>query len=106
VRDVDPYDIGALETALDEELSADEPSVIICRAACRLVDRTPIAPSVQLDIECPGCGTCFELGCPAIDERDGMAVIDPEVCCGCGLCVQVCPFCGLRIEGHDTAGAV
>jgi indolepyruvate ferredoxin oxidoreductase alpha subunit len=106
VRDVDPYDIGALETALDEELSADEPSVIICRAACRLVDRTPIAPSVQLDIECPGCGTCFELGCPAIDERDGMAVIDPEVCCGCGLCVQVCPFCGLRIEGRDTAGAV
>ena len=106
VRDVDPYDIGALETALDEELSVDEPSVIICRAACRLVDRTPIAPSVHLDIECPGCGTCFELGCPAIDERDGMAVIDPEVCCGCGLCVQVCPFCGLRIEGHDTAGAV
>jgi indolepyruvate ferredoxin oxidoreductase alpha subunit len=106
VRDVDPYDIGALETALDEELSVDEPSVIICRAACRLVDRTPIAPAVHLDIECPGCGTCFELGCPAIDERDGMAVIDPEVCCGCGLCVQVCPFCGLRIEGHDTAGAV
>ncbi len=106
VRDVDPYDIEALETALDEELSVDEPSVIICRAACRLVDRTPIAPSVHLDIECPGCGTCFELGCPAIDERAGMAVIDPEVCCGCGLCVQVCPFCGLRIEGHDKAGAV
>lgn len=106
VRDVDPYDIEALETALEEELSVDEPSVIICRAACRLVDRTPIAPSVHLDIECPGCGTCFELGCPAIDERAGMAVIDPEVCCGCGLCVQVCPFCGLRIEGHDKAGAV
>ena len=106
VRDVDPYDLEALESALAEELSADEPSVIICRAACRLVDRTPIAPSVHLEIECPGCGTCFELGCPAIDERDGMAVIDPDVCCGCGLCVQVCPFCGLRIEGYDTAGAV
>ena len=76
VRDVDPYDLEALESALAEELSADEPSVIICRAACRLVDRTPIAPSVHLEIECPGCGTCFELGCPAIDQRDGMAVID------------------------------
>jgi indolepyruvate ferredoxin oxidoreductase alpha subunit len=104
VRKVDPYDIAALEAALEEELGADEPSVIICQAVCRLVDRTPIAPSVRLEIECPGCGTCFELGCPAIDDRDGVAVIDAEVCCGCGLCVQVCPFCGLRIEGHETAG--
>ncbi|MCL7990041.1 MAG: 4Fe-4S binding protein, partial [marine benthic group bacterium] len=103
-RDVDPYDIAALEAALNEELDTPEPSVIICRAACRLVDRTPIAPSVRLEIECPGCGTCFELGCPAIDDRDGVAVIDAAACCGCGLCVQVCPFCGLRIEGHEPAG--
>jgi indolepyruvate ferredoxin oxidoreductase alpha subunit len=101
VRTVDPYDIEALETALEEELSADEPSVIVCRAVCRLVDRTPIAPSVRLDIECPGCGTCFELGCPAIEERNGGAVFDPEICCGCGLCVQICPFCGLHVEGRE-----
>ncbi len=101
VRTVDPYDLEALETALEEELSADEPSVIVCRAVCRLVDRTPIAPSVQLNIECPGCGTCFELGCPAIEELDGAAVFDPEICCGCGLCVQVCPFCGLHVEGPE-----
>ena len=104
VREVDPYDIQALEAALTEELGAGEPSVIICRAVCRLVDRTPIAPPVQLEIECPGCGTCFELGCPAIDNREGVAVVDPEVCCGCGLCVQICPFCGLRIDGHEAAG--
>ncbi len=106
VRDVDPYDLGALESALEEELSADEPSVIVCRAVCRLVDRTPIAPAVHLEIECPGCGTCFELGCPAIDERAGAAVFDPDVCCGCGLCVQICPFCGLRVEGRETVAAV
>jgi indolepyruvate ferredoxin oxidoreductase alpha subunit len=104
VREVDPYDIAALEAALTEELDSPEPSVIICRAVCRLVDRTPIAPSVRLEIECPGCGTCFELGCPAIDDRDGVAVVDAAACCGCGLCVQVCPFCGLRIEGHEPAG--
>ena len=104
VRRVDPYDMAALEAALEEELAAQEPSVLICRAICRLVDRTPIAPSVRLEIECPGCGTCFELGCPAIDDASGVAVVDPEVCCGCGLCVQVCPFCGLRIEGYEPAG--
>ena len=91
---------GALEAALEEELGADEPSVIICEAVCRLVDRTPIAPSVRLEIECPGCGTCFELGCPAIDDRDGVAVIDAEVCCGCGLCVQVCPSTAMNQDDH------
>jgi len=101
VREVDPYDLAALESALEEELAVDEPSVLICRAVCRLVDRTPIAPSVRLEIECPGCGTCFELGCPALFERDGAAVIDPEACCGCGLCVQICPFCGLHVEGRE-----
>ncbi len=106
VRTVDPYDLDALEGALAEELSVDEPSVIICQAVCRLVDRTPIAPSARLEIECPGCGTCFELGCPAIDNRDGVAVVDPEVCCGCGLCVQICPFCGLRIEDAASAPAI
>jgi indolepyruvate ferredoxin oxidoreductase alpha subunit len=105
VRQVDPYDMDALEQALNEELAVSEPSVIICRAVCRLVDRTPIAPPVHLEIECPGCGTCFELGCPAIDERAGTAVIDPEICCGCGLCVQICPFCGLRIEGREAVEA-
>lgn len=102
VRGVDPYDLEALETAIREELAAAEPSVIICRAVCRLVDRTPIAEPATLEIECPGCGTCFELGCPALDGSSGQAVIDPAVCCGCGLCVQLCPFCGLRIGGRGA----
>ena len=102
VREADPYDLEALESAIREELAADEPSVIVCRAVCRLVDRTPIADPAELEIECPGCGTCFELGCPALDGSSGQAVIDPAVCSGCALCVQLCPFCGLRIHGHET----
>jgi indolepyruvate ferredoxin oxidoreductase alpha subunit len=103
LREVDPYDLEALESAIREEIAVDEPSVIVCRAVCRLVDRTPIAGPVELEIECPGCGTCFELGCPALDGSSGQAVIDPAVCCGCALCVQLCPFCGLRIHGHASA---
>ena len=103
VREVDPYDLEALEEAIREELAAGEPSVIVCRAVCRLVDRAPIASPAELEIECPGCGTCFELGCPALDGSSGQAVIDPSVCCGCALCVQLCPFCGLRIHGHGAA---
>ena len=103
LREVDPYDLEALESAIMEEIAVDEPSVIVCRAVCRLVDRTPIASPAELEIECPGCGTCFELGCPALDGSSGQAVIDPAVCCGCALCVQLCPFCGLRIHGHAAA---
>jgi indolepyruvate ferredoxin oxidoreductase alpha subunit len=103
VREVDPYDMAALESAIREELAADEISVILCRAVCRLVDRTPIAQPAELEIECPGCGTCFELGCPALDGSSGQAVIDPAVCCGCALCVQLCPFCGLRVHGREPA---
>lgn len=103
IREADPYDLEALEEAIREEIAADEPSVIVCRAVCRLVDRTPISGPAELEIECPGCGTCFELGCPALDGSSGKAVIDPSVCCGCALCVQLCPFCGLRVHGLEAA---
>jgi indolepyruvate ferredoxin oxidoreductase alpha subunit len=98
VREMDPYDMNRLETALTEELAADEPSVIICRAPCRLVERTPLGHPAEMEIDCPGCGACLELGCPAIEELDGRSVIDPAVCTGCGLCVQICPFCGLKVD--------
>jgi len=98
VREMDPYDMDRLEAALNEELAADEPSVIICRAPCRLVERAPLGHPAEMEIDCPGCGACLELGCPAIEELDGRSVIDPAVCTGCGLCVQICPFCGLKVD--------
>lgn len=98
VREMDPYDMDRLEAVLNEELAADEPSVIICRAPCRLVERVPLGHPAEMEIDCPGCGVCLELGCPAIEELDGRSVIDPAVCTGCGLCAQICPFCGLKVD--------
>jgi indolepyruvate ferredoxin oxidoreductase alpha subunit len=48
---------------------------------------------------CNACGFCFRVGCPAIlksetmDERTGRAKaeIDPLLCTGCTVCLQVCP---------------
>ena len=41
---------------------------------------------------CQGCGTCIErCQVHAISERDGVSVVDREQCIGCGLCVTGCP---------------
>jgi len=55
---------------------------------------------VSVDLEaCNGCTLCFRVGCPAIlksPELDAKtnrpkAAIDPLLCVGCDVCLQVCP---------------
>jgi indolepyruvate ferredoxin oxidoreductase alpha subunit len=41
---------------------------------------------------CATCNNCLDnFGCPAFYRRDGRVQIDPLLCDGCGVCVQVCP---------------
>jgi NADPH-dependent glutamate synthase beta subunit-like oxidoreductase len=41
---------------------------------------------------CATCDNCLQnFGCPAFFRVDGKVQIDPLLCDGCGLCVQVCP---------------
>jgi len=44
------------------------------------------------DYGCLGLASCAR-ACPfnAIEIRDGLAVVHPELCVGCGKCVDVCP---------------
>ena len=93
VRTVDPSDLKALESALKEELAADEPSVIICRKPCMLLKYVKPKPALKVNPEkCRGCRSCMKLGCPAIRFENGKAVIDRAQCVGCGLCPQLCAF--------------
>ncbi len=93
VRVVDPYDLAACETAVKEELAADEASVIISRRPCALLKYVkhpgPIASERE---KCVGCKSCMRIGCPAISIRDGKAEIDATLCVGCGVCTQLCKF--------------
>ncbi len=88
---VDPYDLEKFEGVLEDHLNNGKPSVIISKRPCVLYTkekRTP--PQVNAD-ECTNCGTCLDLGCsPLMQEEDNVS-IDPLLCNGCGLCVQVCP---------------
>ena len=93
VRVVDPYDLKECETALKEELSVAEPSVIISRRPCVLLKSVKPLPPLTVDAEkCKSCKRCMGLGCPAISMKDGKAKIDNTLCVGCGVCQQLCAF--------------
>ncbi|MBE6728952.1 MAG: indolepyruvate ferredoxin oxidoreductase subunit alpha [Ruminococcaceae bacterium] len=93
VRVVDPYDLKACETAVKEELAANEPSVIISRRPCVLLKSVRTLPALKVDSDkCRSCKRCMGLGCPAISLKDGKAKIDNTLCVGCGVCKQLCAF--------------
>ncbi len=97
VRVVDPYDLSACQTAVKEELAAEEPSVIISRRPCALLKYVKHKPALVVDLDkCRGCKACMKIGCPAISLRDGKAMVDPTQCLGCGVCQQLCGFGALK----------
>jgi len=91
VREVDPYDLPALEAAIKEEVAAPEPSVIIARRPCALLEKGAKGTYEVDELACLGCEECLEAGCPALSFNGEQAVIDPLQCNGCALCAQVCP---------------
>ncbi len=94
VQVVDPADIEATMKAVKEELVAEEPSVIITRRPCILLDKKQMKPAFYINKEkCTGCGMCMKSGCPCIGkDENGKAEINDSTCVGCGLCMQLCPF--------------
>ena len=103
VRVVDPYDLAACDKAITEELAVAEPSVIISRRPCVLLKSVKTAPALSVDADkCKKCKKCTTLGCPAISLQDGRAVIDPTLCVGCEVCMQLCKF-GAIEKGGPTA---
>ena len=93
VRVVDPYDLKACDSAIKEELSVEEPSVIISRRPCVLLKSVkPRKPLTVTADKCKSCKRCMGLGCPAISMKGGKATIDTTLCVGCGVCNQLCAF--------------
>lgn len=93
VRVVDPYDMENCQAAIEEELSAKEPSVIISRRPCALLKYVKHPGPICSDPEkCKGCKACMSIGCPAISMENGKAKIDATLCVGCGVCGQLCKF--------------
>ncbi len=97
----DPFKYSEFEKILKEELQHDEPSVIIARSPCVLIEKRRGKPITASAGKCIGCGSCLDVGCPALSIADGKVQIDQTLCVGCGFCAQICPVQAL---GEKTDG--
>lgn len=90
---VDPFDLEKLRTVIKEELSVDEPSVIVVQRPCALLKNVKFPGPVKIDSDkCKRCKACLKLGCSAISDKGSHIEIDQTLCNGCGLCSRVCKF--------------
>ena len=93
VRVIDPNDLETAKQVVNEELEAEEPSLIISRRPCALLKYVKHNPPLRVNTEkCAGCRACMQIGCPAISMKEGKARIDFTQCVGCNVCTQLCRF--------------
>ena len=100
VVEADPFDIKTFEKVLKEELSCDEPSVIVAKRPCALLKGVKYEGPRRIDSDkCKNCKACMLIGCPAIIDSDGRIEINEALCVGCMLCTKVCNFGAISKAG-------
>ena len=102
ISHANPLDKDASIETAKAAIAHEGPSAVIFESPCVQLVK-PKAP-VEVNVgTCTGCKKCItEIGCPALSfdpqaegprsKQRGQAVVDPALCNGCDLCVQVCPF--------------
>ena len=94
VKEVDPYDLNMVESAIDEAVGLDKLALIVTNQPCLLLRRERRSRIAEIDSDaCTGCQLCLRLGCPAISSMspdDRKVEIDPILCSGCMVCAQIC----------------
>ena len=67
IRSADPSAMPTLYKIIQEEMAANEPSIIITNRPCTLIDCFHKSPPFKVDEDaCTGCANCLNVGCPAI----------------------------------------
>ncbi|HJV33592.1 thiamine pyrophosphate-dependent enzyme [Geomonas sp.] len=108
VKTADPLELPAFTSLLKEALAFSHTAgvaVVIAKSPC-LVDRSaPRQKRRQPTVSkaCTGCRVCVDrFECPALTIPPGgtQVVIDPMICSGCGVCLDVCPV--KAIEREET----
>jgi indolepyruvate ferredoxin oxidoreductase alpha subunit len=108
---VNPLHLKEMDQAMEEAFAYEGPSVVITRWPCVLKRRTQadiqefgkIDGHCEVNVDkCKGCRVCTRTGCPAIsfDLKSKKAQIDPNMCVGCEVCLQACPFEAIERSAH------
>ncbi len=95
---IDPYDVKQTGELIRTALDRSEPSIIVARRRCVLLDRDRLRLPYRVESDrCAGCGQCLTHGCPAIadttppGQRKKQVRIIPQLCASCGVCAAICP---------------
>lgn len=91
---VNAFDTAELEKTVKEATASDELAVIIAKAPCALLDKSPVSKQYAINQDkCKKCQQCMKPGCPAITKTENSdIVINDTMCNGCGLCETLCRF--------------
>ena len=98
IYEINAFDTVKLEKAIQEATAMEEVVVIITKAPCVLLDKSPVSKQYRIEAEvCKRCGMCMKPGCPAITKQEnGTIVINDTMCNGCGLCETSCKFGAIK----------
>jgi indolepyruvate ferredoxin oxidoreductase, alpha subunit len=92
---IKPYRIEKSIEAVKEALNFKGISVIIAQETCTLYAKSlkkHRGKPFYISDKCKNHRVCVnELACPAFFIKDNRVTIDPEMCAGCAVCVQICP---------------
>jgi indolepyruvate ferredoxin oxidoreductase alpha subunit len=103
-KEGNPYDVKEFSALMKEAVKYSRetgPAVVISRYPCviDLARKGEAAEHIPITItdDCDGCAYCIkQFECPALiyhdeNEDEKYTTIDPILCIGCGVCLNVCP---------------
>ena len=107
-RKVNPLNHKATLKAIEELKGLTGVRVLLAEEPCPLFARraygkkqTQVAYVAEGCGEKGDCGDCLDiLACPAFYKEGGKVAIDPLLCSGCMLCLQLCP--NIKARKGDT----
>ena len=104
VKVVDPFNVTKMIKTVRKFLKKKDVSVIVAKRECRLLTVRRVREFnkklQKFEInqkKCKRCGTClYFFACPAIYKEGDDYKIDKNLCTGCGVCAQICPYNAIR----------
>ncbi len=107
---VDPFELDRLEKVLKDHMASREPSVVITKRPCVLIEKKKPQEKLVFDEDrCVACGMCFRIGCPALEvetREDGKKIpsVNYAICVHCGLCTKLCRPGALSMKPGKQGG--